>query len=252
MKDLSGFRGRATGRVQKARSAEACEALRFAQGDKSFMRRQFLLSGAAPQWAAHDGVASDRLVASMAVSFVVSRALALHKSAVDELVGRAENVTEEAWREPIGDGKWSPGEVVAHLVCTYDTLLRELGGAPGMAIRTSFFQRCLLRLTILPRILAFGVFPKGAVAPRETRPEAGLGREEGVALFRRRAEELERAALAARPEQKLTHAYFGTARVAHGVLLCARHIQHHAAQLGRREEVVVGEPVERRARTVKR
>lgn len=167
----------------------------------------------------------------MTVNPSLARALELHRSAVDDLVARAVSVPDRGWQEPIGAGKWSPAEIVAHLVCTYDTLIAELGGGAGMRIRTSFWQMWLLRLTILPRILASGVFPKGAVAPRETRPQAGLGRDEGLALFRERAGQLEAAALAARPGQRLTHAYFGAAKLSHGVLLCTRHIEHHAAQL---------------------
>lgn len=163
----------------------------------------------------------------------LQESLALHAAAVDDLVAKAEGVPETEWSAPMRDGTWSPAEVLAHLLSTYDTLLRELAGGPGMAIRTRRLQRWLLRLTILPRILTGGAFPKGAIAPRETRPGSVLDRAEGIALFRRRAAELDRAARSANPDQRLTHAYFGAATVSNGVLLCARHIQHHAAQLGR-------------------
>lgn len=159
--------------------------------------------------------------------------LALHGSAVDALVAKAEGVPEAEWFVPTSEGKWSPAEVLAHLVSTYDTLLRELAGGPGMAIRTKLWQRWLLRLTVVPRLLAGGAFPKGAVAPRETRPGGVLNREESITLFRRRAAELDEAVRNANDGQRITHAYFGSATVAHGVLLCTRHIQHHATQLVR-------------------
>lgn len=177
--------------------------------------------------------AAGRLSTLMGTHTSLSSSLALHQAAVDDLVAKAEVLPESAWFGPTSPGKWSPAEVLAHLVCTYDTLLRELAGGPGMAIRTKLWQRWLLRFTVLPRMLAGGAFPKGAVAPRETRPAGTLGRAESVALFRRRAAELEEAARSAKEGQRLTHAYFGAATLAHGVLLCTRHIQHHTAQLVR-------------------
>jgi hypothetical protein len=169
----------------------------------------------------------------MEIDRSLAKSLALHQSAADALVARAEGVPEAAWFTPASEGKWSPAEVLAHLVSTYDTLLRELAGGPGMAIRTKLWQRWMLRLTVLPRILAGGEFPGGAVAPRETRPAGALGRAESLALFRQRAAELDAAARSATGSQKITHAYFGAAKLAHGVRLCARHIEHHAARLVR-------------------
>jgi hypothetical protein len=157
--------------------------------------------------------------------------LTLHAKAVDDLVAKAEAVPEQEWFDPLGPGKWSPADVLAHLVSTHDTLLRELSGGPGMAIRTKWWQMWLLRVTLLPGMLAGGPFPKGAVAPRETRTGAVRDRTESVGLFRLRAAELDAAARAAKEGQRITHAYFGSASVAHGMLLCTRHIQHHAAQL---------------------
>ena len=166
------------------------------------------------------------------MSNALEKALELHRTVVDDLVARAGRVPQAGWREPMAEGKWSPAEVLAHLVSTYDTLLRELGGGPGMAIRTKLWQRWLLRMTVLPGMLMGKGFPKGAIAPRETRPASVLDQAESLALFRTRAGELERAAHSAKPGQRLTHAYFGEASLAHGMLLCARHIEHHAAQLG--------------------
>jgi len=100
-----------------------------------------------------------------------------------------------------------------------------------MAIRTKLWQRWLLRFTVLPGMLAGRGFPKGAVAPRETRPQGVLSKAESLALFRARATELDVASRAAKHGQSMTHAYFGAARLPHGVMLCARHIEHHASRL---------------------
>ncbi len=56
----------------------------------------------------------------------LARSLELHESAVAALLLSAESVPESRWHEAIGEGKWSPAVIVAHLNCTYDTLLREL------------------------------------------------------------------------------------------------------------------------------
>ncbi len=162
------------------------------------------------------------------------RALDLHESASAKLLEVAESIPEAEWRNPVQEGKWSTAELVEHLNNTYDILLSELSGGVGMRIRTKAWQRLLLRLTIVPRIMRSGTFPKNAVAPKEIRPLNVPDREPAIAAFRERAKKLEEMAIAAAPEQKVTHAYFGRSSVANGVILCSRHIQHHEKQLRNR------------------
>ena len=102
-----------------------------------------------------------------------------------------------------------------------------------MAIRTTLWQRILLRLTLVPKILRDGAFPKGARAPRETRPQMPEhGQAEAIARFRERATRFSETASDPRHARaRLTHAYFGRASVTNTILLCARHIEHHRAQL---------------------
>lgn len=165
----------------------------------------------------------------------LERSLRLHERVAHELADAAASVEPSRWFEPVAPGKWSAAQIVEHLNCTYDILLQELGGGTGMEIRTSRLTRALLWMTIVPRIVFLGRFPRRAPAPRETRPVASepLGQTEAIEGFRARAEEVDRAVRAARPEQKITHAYFGAASLANGVVFCARHIQHHGAQLPR-------------------
>jgi len=162
---------------------------------------------------------------------VLERALRTHSAAAKETLERAERVSDEQWRLPTGEGKWSSAEIVAHLCSTYRIVIAELDGGEGMQIRVPTIRRWILRLTILPGIMRGRGFPRGAVAPRETRPAEILGRDESISLFRKLAEEFEAAARKAPPDRKLTHAYFGSAAVPDGVLLCARHVEHHARQL---------------------
>jgi hypothetical protein len=164
-----------------------------------------------------------------------SRAIDHHASAAVAFAAAAEDLEPAAWHHPRAEGKWSPAQITDHLIRTYDVLLRELGGGQGMRVRTRLGQRLLLRLTLMPRLLRGARFPKRVTAPREIRPtDAPADQRDGIALFRQRAVEFEAAARRARelsPHARLTHAYFGASSVAHGVLFCARHIEHHRAQL---------------------
>ena len=160
-----------------------------------------------------------------------SEALRIHGSASSAFAAAAGAVAPEAWDRPLADGKWSPAQITDHLIQTYDVVLREVAGGGGMRVRTSLLLRLFLRLTYKPRILRGGWFPARAPAPPEIRPsKTPLGQQEGVALFRQRAQEFE-AAVQARPKARVTHAYFGVLAPAEGVLFCARHIEHHCAQL---------------------
>jgi hypothetical protein len=159
----------------------------------------------------------------------------IHTTAAQDVVAAAERVPADRWLQPRAEGKWSPAEVLEHLSLAYDVLLRELAGGEGMAIRTKLWQRILLRFTIVPGILRGGAFPKGARAPRETRPAlTTTDQRAAIAAFRDRAARLAAAASDAQSRRgvKLTHAYFGRASVCDSLLLCARHLQHHQQQLG--------------------
>jgi hypothetical protein len=163
----------------------------------------------------------------------IDQALQIHREAVDALLTAVNEVPPERWMSPIGEGKWSPGEISAHLVATWDIILQELEGGAGMALRTKWWQQLLLRAVLVPRLLAGKAFPRSAKAPRETRPATPLAnREAATSTIRARAEALDRESRnAAALGRVVTHAYFGKASVDRGVILAARHIQHHTAQI---------------------
>lgn len=159
----------------------------------------------------------------------------IHLDAAADLAASAERIPSERWMLPRAEGKWSPAETVEHLVLAYDTLLRELAGGPGMALRTKLWQRVLLRFTMVPKLLRGGGFPAGARSPRETRPQSA-NPDQGAAItgFRDRASQFDAEVAAAMSSGRrvlLTHAYFGKAGLAEAMLLCARHVQHHQKQL---------------------
>jgi DinB family protein len=158
----------------------------------------------------------------------------LHSNVVVDVTTAAGRVPPEKWMTPRADGKWSPAEIVEHLSLVFDVLLRELAGGGAMEVRTKLWQRILYRLTIMPKLLRGHPFPRGVRAPRETRPAtANADQSAAIAAFRDRAARFETAAADAqqKPNARLTHAYFGSSTVVNGVLLCARHMQHHRKQL---------------------
>jgi hypothetical protein len=159
----------------------------------------------------------------------------LHSQAAAEVVSTAERVSAETWLVGRAEGKWSPAEIVEHLSLAYEVLLRELAGGDGMAIRTKLWQRVMLRLTIMPKLLRGEPFPAGTRSPREIRPAtASPDQAAAIASLRDRAARFDAAASEAQrrnPRTRLTHAYFGRSTIDNAVLLCARHIQHHHKQL---------------------
>ena len=166
------------------------------------------------------------------------RALAIHHSASAAFATAAEGIERDRWHHPLTEGKWSCAQVTDHLIQTYDVLLRELNGGAGMRIRIGFVRRMFLRMTLMPRLLRGARFPERVPAPSEIRPSnTPANQQDGIALFRQRAAEFEAAAQQARtqnPRAHVTHAYFGAASLANGVLFCARHIEHHRAQISER------------------
>lgn len=160
----------------------------------------------------------------------MQRVLRILSGASTTLIATAERIPDGAWSNPIAGGKWSPAEIVEHLNLTFDILQRELVGGAGMVVQTKLWQRVLLRLMIVPHLLRGGAFPRGARAPREIRPRVTSTQSEALAAFREKAARLASAAEQSQ-DKRLTHAYFGAAPAAKGVLLCARHIAHHQKQL---------------------
>lgn len=162
-------------------------------------------------------------------------ALELHRRAAERVAATAEALSDEAWNAPWAPGKWSPAIIVDHLCRTYDVLLAELAGGPGMRVRTGRLFRLVARFVIVPRLLRGASFPAGARAPRETRPSPQLReRHEALAELREKAaavDEAMRRRRRERPDAVVTHAYFGPAPLAQSLVLCARHLEHHQRQL---------------------
>jgi len=157
----------------------------------------------------------------------------LHTEAAASFASTADSIPADVWLAPVAEKKWSPAEIVEHLNCAYDVLMNELEGGKGMAVQTKLWQRILLRLFLVPKLLRGGAFPRNARAPRELRPVNANGDQQtAIAGFRDRAARFEAAVTKGETQRRgLTHAYFGYASARHGALLATRHIQHHQKQL---------------------
>ena len=156
-----------------------------------------------------------------------------HRTALAAYVARAGRLTNERWGAPRAPGKWSPAEISEHLALTYEVGLTELRGGPSPEIRTSFWQRLVLRWFVMPKLLTGGALTRPVKAPREVRhPVAGeqvatLARLEELAATLER--ELDTAA--ARGPVRFTHPYFGALDAVQVLGFCAFHARHHEAQV---------------------
>jgi uncharacterized damage-inducible protein DinB len=159
--------------------------------------------------------------------------LADHAAAVEQFATAIRQCPAESWAQPLAPGKWSPAELTSHLTESYQVLRTELGGGQGMQLRGRRLQRWIFRHTLLPRILATGLFPVGARAPRETRPrETAPDPEMALAALMRQATAFDQELTAcATGRVRLTHAYFGPMSARQSLRLVAVHARHHAGQL---------------------
>lgn len=162
-----------------------------------------------------------------------------HRRAADAFAAAASAVTEPDWQRTGAQGQWSAGQIGEHLVLTYEAVLRELAGNPGMKVRTGFWLRRLIRFRYLGMILRDGRFPRGAQAVREIRPSAEPRSRDRVvpeflSLAARFDDELTRARAAGRA--RMTHPIFGTLGAGQTLRFLTVHIDHHRGQLPGRHQ----------------
>ncbi len=162
--------------------------------------------------------------------------LAAHRQALTGFQAAAAKVPEARWNDPSARDKWSPGQVAEHLRLTYAMVGGELDGKVGLAVRSPWWMRPILRFSFLRKILATGAVPPGAKAPRELRPGVGpYPRTQTLAALGVAAAEFE-AALARRWDDssaRATHHVFGTLTPAQILRFSTVHLDHHARQLPR-------------------
>ena len=138
--------------------------------------------------------------------------------------------------EPAAPGKWSAAELTEHLCLTYDGVLKELGGGPGVRVRVTGFKLLVIRWLVMPRFLGKGFVPPGVRAPREVVPtHPNPDRAAALTRFRNRALEFEQAIAPRLADRKgrVTHPFFGQLTMAQGLRFVEVHLRHHTKQLPR-------------------
>jgi DinB superfamily len=165
----------------------------------------------------------------------LDRLLASHRLAADELIAAAQHVAPERWGTPRGPGKWTPGQEVTHIILTCEAFARDLRGETQMRLVGTRWKRFLWRAIGLTSILHLRKLPKGARAPRESRPpDAMADRASVLAALRTRVDEFETVfaeTWRVTPRKRLTHPYFGTLSLRQAIATSDVHLRHHAAFL---------------------
>lgn len=162
----------------------------------------------------------------------------LHRQALEAYLATAAAISGERWNAPLATGKWSPAQVTEHLRLSYAAIRRELAGGPGFRIVTSWWQRQLVRLLYLPRILSSGRFPAGIRAPREIRPPEGeYSQADLLASLRTEGEELLAAVVVTPLRTSVTHPFAGRLGIIDGIRLATQHLRHHHRQIAPAAEV---------------
>jgi hypothetical protein len=160
-----------------------------------------------------------------------------HHRAVREFVAAARAVDADRWERPLADGKWTPAQVAEHMRLSYEVFAHQLAGGQGLRVRTSWWQRRMLRWKFLGGILQQGVLPVGARAPREVRPGDGPFDRDATLLALEEAAAEAESRLVKRwsdPSCVMTHHVFGDLRPPEGMRLATVHTRHHARQIAPR------------------
>lgn len=157
------------------------------------------------------------------------------QAAVEAFIAALSAVSPDRWGTPRAPGKWSPAQVVEHVVLVYEVGTQALNGVSDLPAPPRFvrpFIRLMIRLTVMRT----GRFPKSKTAGSfDPGPSATPGSAEALsARLRKASEAFDRRArekVAAGPPT-FEHLVFGEFGVAEYVQFQAFHTRHHQGQLG--------------------
>ena len=160
----------------------------------------------------------------------INDALAANRAAVIDLAAAAER-SAATWTTPRAPGKWSPSQVVEHVVRGLEEAANVVSGTPSIPMPPAFLR--LLARLFFYRILKKGAFPNGFKAHKAMNPASGPAtpaearvRLEG-ALARFDQECRRRVASG----QHVVSTGFGTVSVEGFVRFSAIHTRHHCEQM---------------------
>lgn len=167
-----------------------------------------------------------------------------HAAAVDNFFHRAAQITSGRWNTPRADGKWTPAQEVKHVILGYEAFIRDLEGGEGMRLVGTPLKRMFWRLIGLPIVIWGKRLPRGARAPRESRPAEGEHDQQTLLNeFRDRTtrfDQVFREIWQRHPKKLVSHPYFGALDLVDAMKTCTVHTRHHAAVLpppGARQQI---------------
>jgi hypothetical protein len=160
-------------------------------------------------------------------------AIAENRAAATRLLATARGVPKEKWAQPVAPRKWSPAQIVDHIVVATEVALKAIKGDASMGSIPRF-------LRFIPRVFGFNATIKKGKFPEKQRGPAAFAPSTGHPTYEASAERLERAlvalemhirALAAANTHSFEHSFFGRVGVADYVRFGAFHMVHHEKQL---------------------
>ncbi len=160
--------------------------------------------------------------------------ITLNHEAVAGVLERARAIPPEKWTVPRAPGKWSPGQVVEHVLKSYEGHRRMAQGLLPVSSAPRW-QQWLARSFFLPGFFKKGDFTqKGLKSPSFILP-SGVppSAEELLARLEAAATGLEQDLVAAEAEGKeeIIHPFFGAISPAYLLQFVAIHTRHHAPQI---------------------
>lgn len=157
-------------------------------------------------------------------------ALRAHGLAVVDFLTAARAVPAPQWAEPRAPGKWSPGQVVEHVILSYEVNRGVLRGMPAPATAPRW-TRPLIRRLLLEPVLRRGRFFPGSRSPKAFRPRAVPAAPDALLDRFQAAAATFEADAAALGDTAIEHPFFGRLPVGDFVRLQEIHTRHHRGQL---------------------
>lgn len=161
-----------------------------------------------------------------------------HDEAVRAFLDAMARVPADTWQHPRAAGKWSAAALALHVCRAYEYGREAATTGAAMRLKVPPAAAWVSRVAVLPLLLAFDRFPKGADAPAEVLPDLDEAARSTPALLAARLQAtagetftLLHDTARTRPLRRVTHAYFGPMSPLTTLRLLSAHTRHHAKGL---------------------